>query len=191
MAARHASNNLIAKRYASALFVVANEQKSKSLPQDMAEQLQALAQATRTHDALAKTLANPTLSVDVLAGIAVGLAKTVKASATLTQFLKVLAENRRLHLLPHVADAYDALLAEAEGRLKVTVLSAQEISAKELNRLRTLLARVTEYTIEADAKRDESLIGGVVVRMGSVQMDASIKGKLEQLRSQLKKIEIA
>lgn len=192
MATRHASDTLLAKRYASALFAVAEDQKNTAaLLAEFSEQLAACAQAVAGHAVLSRTLRNPGLSQAELAGVAEGLANAVKAKKIFSQCMAVIAENRRLALLPAISKAFDALVATSEKRLKATVITAQPVAAKELVKLQALLSKVTEHTVEAETRIDTSVIGGVIVQMGSVMIDSSIKGKLDQLRHELKHADIA
>jgi|SRR5690606_6835630 F-type H+-transporting ATPase subunit delta len=101
------------------------------------------------------------------------------------QFLAVLAENRRLALLPEIAGLYDQLRADAERVVKATVTSAQPLAAEELEKLRASLRKRFGREVELSTAVDESLIGGAVIDTGDVVIDGSLRTKLARLGAAL------
>ncbi len=101
------------------------------------------------------------------------------------RFLALLADNRRLPLLPEIAGLYDALRFEAERVVKATVTSAIELPAGELETIKTALARRFGRVVEIETAVDASLIGGAVIAAGDVVIDGSLKGKLGRLGAAL------
>lgn len=101
------------------------------------------------------------------------------------QFLAVLAENRRLALLPEIAGLYDQLRADAERVVKATVTSAQPLAAEELEKLRASLRKRFGREVELSTAVDESLIGGAVIDAGDVVIDGSLRTKLARLGAAL------
>jgi F-type H+-transporting ATPase subunit delta len=107
------------------------------------------------------------------------------ADASFMQFLNVLADNRRLVLLPEIAALFDMLKADAERIVKATVTSAKALDANELNQLRDALKKRFNRDVEMTAQVDASLIGGAVIDTGDVVIDGSIKTKLARLQASL------
>ncbi len=101
------------------------------------------------------------------------------------RFLAVLAENRRLALLPEIAGLYDELRNEAERVVKATVTSATALPASELDTIKAALRKRFGRDVEIETAVDESLIGGAVIAAGDVVIDGSLKGQLDRLQSAL------
>lgn len=100
-------------------------------------------------------------------------------------FLALLAQNRRLELLPEIAALFDRLRAEAEQIVRATVTSAAALPAGELDALTAALRRRFGREVEVRTAVDESLIGGAVIDTGDLVIDGSLKGKLSRLQSAL------
>lgn len=101
------------------------------------------------------------------------------------QFLAVLADNRRLALLPEISGLFDQLRAEAERVVKATVTSAQPLDAAELDKLRGALRQRFGREVEISTAVDEALIGGAVIDTGEVVIDGSLRTKLARLGAAL------
>ena len=100
-------------------------------------------------------------------------------------FLKALAENRRLALLPQIAAQFEALRAEVEGVVDVEVIAAREIAAPQQKKLEAALAKRLGREVRMHTRIDETLLGGAIVRAGDLVIDGSLKGRLERLGSAL------
>ena len=101
------------------------------------------------------------------------------------RFLAVLAENRRMTLLPEIAALYEQLKAEAERIVRATVTSAQPLAANELESLRASLRKRFGQEVEVTTAVDAALIGGAVIDAGDVVIDGSIRTKLARLGAAL------
>ena len=155
----------LARPYARAAFGIARDEGS------FAAWSQALGFAAQVaaDPRVAGILANPKLSDDE----AVSLLAAPGAGESVSRFLRMLSENRRMALLPEIAGLYEELRHEAERVVKATVTSAAA--------LRKRYGR----EVELDTAIDESLIGGAVIDAGDVVIDGSLKGKLARLQSAL------
>lgn len=118
-------------------------------------------------------------------GDAVMLLSPEGASDAFGNFLSVLAENRRLALLPEIAGLFEELRAEAERIVKARVTSATTLPATELDSIKAALKRRFGRDVEIETTVDESLIGGAVIDAGDVVIDGSLKSKLARLQSAL------
>ena len=116
---------------------------------------------------------------------AVELLAPPQSPASFARFLAMLADNRRLALLPEIAGLYEELRAEAERVVKATVTSAADLPAAELDAIKAALRKRFGREVELDTAIDESLIGGAVIDAGDVVIDGSLKGKLARLQSAL------
>jgi F-type H+-transporting ATPase subunit delta len=101
------------------------------------------------------------------------------------RFLALLADNRRLSLLPEIAGLYEDLRNEAERVVKARVTSATALPAAELETIRSALKKRFGREVEVESAVDETLIGGAVIDAGDVVIDGSLKGKLGRLQSAL------
>lgn len=100
-------------------------------------------------------------------------------------FLALLADNRRLPLLPEIAGLFEELRADAERIVKARVTSATTLPAAELENIKVALKRRFGREVELTAAVDESLIGGAVIDAGDVVIDGSLKSKLARLQTAL------
>ncbi|MDT8410665.1 MAG: F0F1 ATP synthase subunit delta [Wenzhouxiangellaceae bacterium] len=107
------------------------------------------------------------------------------ADRAFRSFLTVLMHYRRLPILPEIAAQFETLRRASEHRLKVNVTSAVEMDADQLERLAERLREKFGTEIEMETGVDADLIGGLVVRAGDKVIDASVRGRLEQLGRQL------
>ena len=100
-------------------------------------------------------------------------------------FLRTLAANRRLALLPEISAQFEALRAEIENVVDVELIAAREIEAPQQQRLAAALKRRLGREVRMHTRIDESLIGGAIVRAGDLVIDGSLKGRLDRLDSAL------
>ena len=100
-------------------------------------------------------------------------------------FMQVLAENRRLQLLPQIYQQFEVLKANREKTVEVDVVSATEISTEQQNKLASALSAKLEREVNMQVSVDDSLIGGAVVRAGDTVIDGSIRGRLAKLAEAL------
>ena len=116
---------------------------------------------------------------------AVSLLAIDGASEQVRSFLALLADNRRLALLPEIAGLFEELRTEAERVVKARVTSATALGAGELEGIRAALKKRFGRDIEIETAVDASLIGGAVIDAGDVVIDGSLKGKLGRLQAAL------
>ena len=100
-------------------------------------------------------------------------------------FIKILIKAERLPHLPQIARLFGAMRAQAEGRIDVEVVSAHALQADQKQRISESMAKRLGKTVTITSSVDESLIGGAVIRAGDSVIDASIRGKLAELKNQL------
>ncbi len=175
-----AEKNTVARPYAVAAFRFA---KNAGLLAEWSEML-AFAVALAEDEAMQALWRNPRVSADRAAQLFVDICGERMDQGGLN-FVKVLAENKRLGFLPEIAEQFDALKKEAEAQVEVEVVSAYPLaSAQETLLVNALTARFGKQ-VTLSSRVDESLIGGVVVRVGDKVIDGSVRGRIEQLGNQL------
>jgi F-type H+-transporting ATPase subunit delta len=116
---------------------------------------------------------------------AVSLLAIDGASEQVRSFLALLADNRRLALLPEIAGLFEELRTEAERVVKARVTSATALGAADLEGIKAALKKRFGREVEIETAVDASLIGGAVIDAGDVVIDGSLKGKLGRLQSAL------
>jgi ATP synthase F1 delta subunit len=115
-----------------------------------------------------------------------GIAKAVSgADELLENFLELLAEKHRMPVIFRIRRRFDELWAQETKRLEVRLISAVELDPKVVERVRSEIERQTDRTIELETEVDESIIGGLVLRVGNMVLDASMRNKLERLRKEV------
>ncbi|MFI4866925.1 MAG: F0F1 ATP synthase subunit delta [Steroidobacterales bacterium] len=124
--------------------------------------------------------------VDFLMEVATGGKPQAGEPATEQRnFLHLLADNRRLKLLPEIAAQFEVLRAEAERIADVEVTSAQQLSAEQAKQLQAVLERRLGLTVRLHPQVDKSLLGGAIVRYGDFVVDGSLRGRIERLGAAL------
>jgi F-type H+-transporting ATPase subunit delta len=166
---------MIAARYASALFDIADERHALDQIAGDLEKLKAL---LAENPDLRGAMRNPMFSSDSQGKAITEIGKAAGLSSVILSFLGVLARNRRLFALDAVADAFLAELARRRGQMSVDVTSAQPLTADQTARLTEKLNQSLAAKVRINAKVDPSLLGGLVVKIGSKLIDSSIRTKL-------------
>ena len=177
----HASG--LAGRYAVALFELAEEQDALDV---VAGDLHGLREMLADSADLTRLIRSPVLSRDEQARALAAIGERAGFAPLTRQFLGVLAHKRRLFALPDVIEAYDAMLAEHRGEVGAEVVSAVPLSPEQLDSVRQQLATAVGQAVTLSTAVDPSLLGGLIVRVGSRMLDASIRTKLHQLELVLK-----
>ncbi len=170
-------------RYASALFDLANEQGNVAAVES---DLDSLGAAISGSDDLAALIRNPQVSREAAAASMDGIATLLKFSPLTKNFLGVLAANRRLAALPEIVRAFASIAAATRGEVTAEVTSAHPLSATQLKALEAKLKVREGKEIKVKASVDAALLGGLVVRIGSQQIDSSIRTRLNSLANAMK-----
>jgi F-type H+-transporting ATPase subunit delta len=168
------------RMYARALFQAAREADRL---EPVAENFAALAALLEESPELRSFLRNPQIDplekADVLAQVAAGADDLVR------NFLRLAAEKGRAGELAEIAGELEVLVARAQGRLAVELTTAVELSDEEARSIVETIERASGRTVEATRTVDPSLVGGVVLRIGTFLADGSVRGRLERLRRDL------
>jgi F-type H+-transporting ATPase subunit delta len=127
---------------------------------------------------------SPQWSQTDLVGIIVDVAGD-NLDPALQNFVRVLAENHRLLLLPEIAAHYEALRADVENTVDVEVISAVALDEAQTNKLKSALSTRLKRQVRMQTSVDATLLGGAVVRAGDLVIDGSLKGRLERLATEL------
>jgi F-type H+-transporting ATPase subunit delta len=166
--------------YARALFEAARDEGKLD---QVAADLAALASAFEQVPALRAFLRNPQVEqagkASVLDEICAGADDLVR------NFVRLVAERGRAGELAEINAEFEALVARAQNRLAVELTTAYELSDEEARSIVQTIEKASGRTVEATRSVDPSLIGGIVLQVGSFRADGSVRGRLERLRQEL------
>ncbi len=130
-------------------------------------------------------LASPAVGVDAKHAVIEKIAARLGASKIIRNFLFVIADHRRTHLIPEVIAAFHEVIRQRQGVAEAEVSSAVELSAAQKKEMATTLARLTGKKIETRYALDPALLGGAVVRIGDTIYDGSLRSRLNEMRTRL------
>lgn len=173
----------LAERYATALFDIADERRALDAVATDLRQLRAMLAASAD---LMRMARSPVLSRLEQGGAVAVLAERAELSPLVRDFLAVVARNRRLFAVPAMIDAFLAMLAARRGEVTAEVVAAQPLTQAQLDALSEHLRRTVGRRVFVEARVDQRLIGGMVVKVGSRMVDASIESKLRRLQLAMK-----
>ncbi|MBF0159492.1 MAG: ATP synthase F1 subunit delta [Magnetococcales bacterium] len=170
----------IAKRYANALAELAAEQDVLAPVGQGLQSFMDLLQATPDLRAL---LTNPVTRADQQHAVVETFISQAKPHATVANFLRLLLNKRRMILIDGIVTAFQRNVAERSGRIAVEVRTAQTLSQTQQQQLKDILSQRTGKDVSLDIREETGLLGGIVVRIGSVMMDYSLRNRLLRLKA--------
>jgi F-type H+-transporting ATPase subunit delta len=168
----------IARPYAAAAYEFAAAEKDLPAWQKMLESAALVA----CDQNVVGLMQSPELSSEELAGFFCDILKSEMDTAK-KNFIKLLAENRRLNVLPQIAFMFKETRAEAEKEIVVDVLSSAPLDKAYQEKLVKALTKRLERKVKLSCEVDSSLLGGVVIRAGDLVIDGSVRGKLARLNN--------
>jgi F-type H+-transporting ATPase subunit delta len=130
-------------------------------------------------------LASPAISREDKHGVIEKLVARLGASRILRNFLFIMTDNQRVHLLPEIAKTFEEVLRQRQGVAEAEVTSAVELNDAQKSTLVRTLERLSGKKIQAKYTLRPELLGGAVVRVGDTIYDGSVRNRLNQLRAQL------
>ena len=185
MAAESTGISGLAERYAGALFELADERHA--LDQTAGDLREVRAMLAASPD-LYRMVRSPVLSRAEQGKAIEAVARQAQLSQLTQDFLAIVARNRRLFAVPAMIDAFLAKLAERRGEVTAEITAAQALSKAQQDALTEQLRRAVGSRVAIDVKVDPSLLGGMVVKIGSRMVDGSLKRQLQRLQLSMKGI---
>jgi F-type H+-transporting ATPase subunit delta len=173
-------NNTIARPYSQAIFELAREHNSYSAWSDTLRFLSAVA----SDHQMQALLDSPRMTEQQLTDLFVEICAD-RVDEAGKNFVRLLAENRRLAVLPEIAELYEELRRDGEGVVRGQVISAYPVTEQQQQQIASALRARLGREVELEWATDESLIGGAVVRAGDLVIDGSVQGKLNRLANVL------
>ena len=169
-------------QYATALADIALEQGAA---EPVRKQLAEFGAAYAESAELRNVLANPAVEAAAKHGVIEKLVARLGASRIVRNFLYVVVDNQRTHLLPEILQTFEDVLRQRQGVAEAEVTSAAELTAPQKTQLQQTLEKLTGRKIQAKYSLDPALLGGAVVRIGDTIYDGSVRNRLNQMRARL------
>jgi F-type H+-transporting ATPase subunit delta len=183
VAAEDPSVSGVSGRYATALFELARDEKSIDAVKADLDQFAAMLAES---DDLKRLVRSPVFSADAQLKALSAVLDRAGISGIPANFLKVLITNRRLFAVADVIRAFNALVAKFKGEATADVTAAEALSDKNLDALKDALKSVTGKDVTLNVKVDPSIIGGLVLKLGSRMVDSSLRTKLNSIKHAMK-----
>lgn len=185
MAARDSVLSHIARPYATALFDLAAEAGALDEVESSLTSLSALIDQS---DDFQRFLRSPVIAADDKQAALTALIERGIASGLVANFLHLVARNRRLFALGAMIAQFRQMAADARNEVRAEVVAASELSQKHRSALEAELKRKLGKTVALDVKVDPTLIGGLVVKVGSRMIDSSLRTKLTAMRFAMREV---
>ena len=173
----------LAGRYASALFDLARDQRQID---SVGRSLDALNQALADSKDFSELVTSPLVSREEAGDAFAALAPQLGLDPITTNFIGVLARNGRKGQLSSVIRAFRRLAAEHRGETTAEIITARPLNDEQVGQLKQQLRARAGRDVTLDTTVDPAILGGIVVKLGSQQIDASIRTKLNRLASAMK-----
>ena len=170
----------LARPYALAAFDIARENDRFDHWSRALEQLAQVTSASK----LSEYISSPVHTTAIKATTVIDLLGDDLTEST-KRFVRVLAENQRLDLIPEIRATFEELLAEERKTLAVEVTTAVELTPEELKAFDDALTRKYQREINLTIKVDPEIVGGALIRAGDTVLDGTVRGKLEKLQTSL------
>jgi F-type H+-transporting ATPase subunit delta len=175
----------IAARYASALFDLAKEGGALAA---LEADTTALTETLAASEDLRAVIASPVVSREDQGKVMAAIAGKLGLSTLMSNTIALMADKRRLFVLPQLMSRLADLIAEEKGEVTAEVTAARALSAAQSKKLAETLKATVGKTVKLKTTVDESLIGGLVVKLGSTMIDTSVKAKLAALQNAMKEV---
>jgi len=175
-------SNSTSRSYALALYELAKENSELNKVEDGMNSLKALLSISSDFKEM---ILNPTVTKEEKNKVIIKMVDQYSFCQTLKKFLSFLTFKNRMFFLNQIIDSFLNLVSSSKGELKAKLLSSKELSKTELEKVRNELSKDFKSPIKIDYKYDPDLIGGLIIHVGSVMVDTSIKSKLRQLQKSM------
>ena len=171
-----------AERYSLALFELSEENNLLTLIEDQCNSVLKLINESKDFSNLIK---DPTTNTEDLSKVINKIAENNKFEILFKNFLNFLIQKRRFFFIERILKSFIEICSRKRGELKAELKSAKELSSDEITKITDELTKNFSSKIKLNYKHDESLIGGLVVQVGSTMVDTSIKNKLQQIENRM------
>jgi F-type H+-transporting ATPase subunit delta len=175
----------VAGRYATALFELALEENAL---EKVEADLNRFNQALDAVEDLNRLIRSPVFSAEEQESAITAILEKIEIEGLTANFLKLIVRNRRLFAAPDMIKAFRALLARHRGQTSAEVTSAMPLEEGQVRALQAALKAALHRDVQLDQKFDATLLGGLVVKVGSRMVDSSLRTKLTSLKHAMKEV---
>ena len=174
----------ISKRYAKALLSLGQEDGNYA---KYGENLKDFAGLCADNPEFSKVIANPVFSVDDRKKVLDAVLEKSPFGDLVKNFLRLLLDKNRIGGIEDVSDYYTRLTDEILNIIRADIITARPLKDEAMDKLDVVLAKITSKTVKIKVEEDESLIGGLVVKIGDLVLDGSVRAQIEGLKESLKR----
>ncbi len=171
-----------AERYSLALFELSEE---NNLISQIEDQSLSMLNLINQSNQFCNLIKDPTTSQNDLSKVINKIAENNKFETLFQNFLNFLIQKRRFFFVERILKSYIEICSRKRGELKAELKSAKKLSSDEIYKITDELTKNFSSKIKLNYKHDESLIGGLVMKVGSTMVDTSIKNKLQQIENKM------
>ena len=182
MSSKSTFSNSTSESYAIALYQLAKESSEIEKVEDGLNSLKKLIKESFDFKEM---ILSPTVTKDEKKNVILLIASKNNFSETLKKFLGFIALKNRLFFLEKIINSFLNLLSKNKGELKAKLISSKELSIKDQEKIQRELSVDFKSQLKIDYRYDPSLIGGLIIQIGSVMVDTSIKNKLKKLEKNM------
>ncbi|MDC3257542.1 ATP synthase F1 subunit delta [Candidatus Pelagibacter sp.] len=175
-------SNISMERYSLALYELSKEDNSLDVVEAHSSSILELINSSKDFNYLIK---DPTSNQDDLISIITKISDIYEVDNLLKNFMTFLIRKKRFFYLEKILKSFIETCSEKRGEIKAEIHSAKELSNDELNKITNDLANNFSSKMKLNYKHDKSLIGGLIVKIGSTMIDTSIKNKLQQIENRM------
>ena len=171
-----------AQRYSLALYELSDEAKSLEIVEQHSLAILKLIKSSKD---LNKLIKDPTGNQEDLIAMISKFSENYKIENLLKNFMIFLIKKRRFFYLEKILKSFTEICSEKRGEIKAEIQSAKELSNDEVKKITEDLAKNFSSKMKLNYKYDKSLIGGLIIKIGSIMIDTSIKNKLQQIQNRM------
>ena len=182
MSSKSSFSNTTSRSYALALYELSKDNSELNKIED---QINALKKLLNKGTDFKNMILNPTIGKNEKKEVIIKIADLYNFNKTLKNFLGFMAIKNRLFFLDQIIESFLDLASHNKGEVKAKLLSSKELSRQELEKIQNELSKDFKSTIKIDYKHDPNLIAGLVIQVGSIMVDTSIKSKLRKLEKNM------
>ena len=169
----------ISQRYALALYELSKE---KNLTEEFAASMIALKKILNSNQDLKNFVKNPTYSVEKQKIVFEKILTLMNFNKILKNFFSVLVIKRRIFFLDTIIEQFLKLISVKRGEISGSLISSKQVDEKTVSEIEREISENIKRPIKLKSKIDENLIGGIIIQIGSLMIDTSIKNKLQKYR---------
>ncbi len=174
--------DIIARRYAKALFSITKNDKETEA---VKKELETLSNLIETNREIKNFIFNPIFGKDEKEKILTGALQKIKGADIAKNFIRLLLKKDRIKYLKEVVESLSILIIEKQNKKKAMITTIAKLPDSSLSKIKSRLSDITKKDIELEERVDDSIIGGVIIQVGSLVYNGSIKTQLESVKNRL------